>query len=620
MTRRSLLSYLALMWLAIVLMLAWLLKQSHDTAIERAQDHAENLVQALQTQVTATMRRAQSDLRLIADKLPAAALDQRAVARSRATIEGMLHGYLRDFPELGSYNVWDANGLLLYSTATPVSNQTSPSIASRTAFRQLLDDPSRQYAYSEAVRGAVSGRLTFGLFMAVRDAKGRLQAILTAAIWLDRLAEDLDKLQLPEGSVIFARNSLDHRMIFRKPLIEAELNRPVSNPIQRRIDSGESAGRDRFQARTDGQYRIYAFRRLEPYPFYIAVGLAEDGALAEWRRNASIVAAGAALMTLALVFLLWQALRAGRERDRVRQQAERAHRLLQEAIDSISAGLVIYDPEDRFVICNRAHRLLFSSMQSFIAPGRTFEELVREGLRRGLFAQAKGREEEWLAVRMQQHRLSDGVPYEVEMAGGRWLQVSEHRTPLGYTVGSRIDITERKLLETELRGLASTDALTGLANRRQFMQRLEDEIERVRRQTTREACVLMLDLDHFKRVNDQYGHAAGDSLLRHFANLLRQELRSTDTAGRMGGEEFALILPGSSPEAARAFAQRICDRLAGQPLLLGQQSVSATVSIGIAAIGREDLSADTVLSRADRALYKAKDGGRNQVQVAGESA
>jgi diguanylate cyclase (GGDEF)-like protein len=620
MSRRSLLSYLALMWLAIVLMLSWQLKQSHDTAIERSQDHAENLVQALQTQVTATMRRAQSDLRLISQNMPAAAFDQRAVARSRATVEGMLQSYLQDFPELGSYNIWDANGLLLYSTSTPVSKQTLPSVASRAAFQQLRDDPSLQYTYSEAVRGAVSGRLTFGLYMALRDAQGRLQAVLTAAIWLDRLSEDLDKLQLPERSVIFARSSTDHRMIFRKPLIEAELNRPVSNPLQRRIDAGESAGRDRFLARTDGQQRLYAFRRLDPYPFYIVVGLAEEGALAEWRRNAFIVAAGVGLMTLALVFMLWQALRAGRERERIRQQAARAHLLLQEAIDSISAGLVIYDAADRFVICNRAHRRLFSAMDSLIVPGRTFEELTREGLRLGLFPQADGREDEWLALRLQQHRLSDGVPYEVEMAGGRWLQVSEHRTPLGYTVGSRIDITERKQLETELRGLASTDALTGLANRRQFMQRLEDELERVRRQTTREACVLMLDLDHFKRVNDQFGHAAGDSLLRHFANLLRHELRSTDTAGRMGGEEFALILPGSSTDAARAFAQRICDKLASQSLQLGQQSVSATVSIGIASIGREDLSADTVLSRADRALYQAKDAGRNRVQLAGEPA
>ncbi|MCA3238939.1 MAG: diguanylate cyclase [Curvibacter sp.] len=616
MNRRSLLSSLALMWLAILLMLAWLLKQSYDAAIERSLDHAEDLVQALQTQVSAAMRRAQSDLRQISQSVPSSALNQRAVASSRKPVEALLRGYLKEFPELGSYNIWDANGVLLYSTSTPVGSQVAPSIASRAAFQQLRDDPSLQYAHTEAIRGAVSGRLTNSLFMALRDAQGRLLAVFSAAIWLDRLADELDKLQLPERSEIFLRNSVDHRLIFRKPLIEAELNRPVNNPIQRRIDAGESRGRDRFQASSDVEWRIYAFRRLESHPFYIALGLAEEDALSEWRRNALIVAVGAGLTTLALAFTLWQSLRAGRERERVREEALQAHRLLQEAIDSISAGMVIYDAQDRFVTCNRAHRRLFSSMESSLVPGTTFEEIIREGLRLGLFPQAEGRQEEWLAVRLQEHRLCDGLSHEVEIADGRWLQVSEHRTPLGYIVGSRIDITERKLLETELRGLASTDALTGLANRRQFMQRLEDELERVRRQTTREACVLMLDLDHFKRVNDQYGHAAGDSLLRYFANLLRHELRITDTAGRVGGEEFALILPGSSTDAAYAVAQRICDKLASQPLVLGKQSVSATVSIGLAAIGREDLSADAVLSRADRALYQAKEAGRNRVQLA----
>lgn len=187
-------------------------------------------------------------------------------------------------------------------------------------------------------------------------------------------------------------------------------------------------------------------------------------------------------------------------------------------------------------------------------------------------------------------------------------------------MGTRIDITERKRLEAELRELASTDALTGLPNRRQFMLQLEGEVERVRRGSTREASVLMLDLDHFKRVNDQHGHAVGDSLLRHFARLLREELRATDTAGRMGGEEFAVILPGSNLAAAQTFAQRLCDRLAAEPLAVGPTRVEATVSIGIAAIAASDATPDAVLLRADEALYRAKTEGRNRVQLAGAPA
>jgi len=108
--------------------------------------------------------------------------------------------------------------------------------------------------------------------------------------------------------------------------------------------------------------------------------------------------------------------------------------------------------------------------------------------------------------------------------------------------------------------------------------------------------------------------------LRHFANLLRRELRATDTAGRMGGEEFAVILPGSSLQAALGFAERVCGKLAEHPLSFGRHEISITVSIGVTSILDDDLSADAVLSRADGALYQAKDGGRNRVELADHPA
>lgn len=351
------------------------------------------------------------------------------------------------------------------------------------------------------------------------------------------------------------------------------------------------------------------------------VGLAERGALVAWRKNAVVVASVMVLMGLALGLALWHLGRIERQREAARREAQEAHALLQEAIDSISAGIVIYDPQDRLVTSNQAQRDLFRKVDGlFSTPGRTFEDLTQEGLRHGLFPEAGDAPASWLADRLRQHRAADGRPHELVLGDGRWLQFSEHRTPQGYTVGTRIDITERKRLEAELRELASTDALTGLPNRRQFMLQLEGEVERVRRGSTREASVLMLDLDHFKRVNDQHGHAVGDSLLRHFALLLREELRATDTAGRMGGEEFAVILPGSNLAAAQTFAQRLCDRLAAEPLAVGPTRVEATVSIGIAAIAASDATPDAVLLRADEALYRAKTEGRNRVQLAGAPA
>jgi len=181
------------------------------------------------------------------------------------------------------------------------------------------------------------------------------------------------------------------------------------------------------------------------------------------------------------------------------------------------------------------------------------------------------------------------------------------------------DISERKRVEAELQEMATTDSLTGLANRRNFITRLADELARMQRLDNLHAAVLMLDLDHFKRINDTHGHATGDAMLRHFAALMGDELRKIDTAGRVGGEEFAIILPGADLEEAKIFAERLRQRVEATPLMLDDHVVSVTVSIGIAPMEVSDASADTVLIRADEALYRAKESGRNRVEVAAKA-
>lgn len=190
--------------------------------------------------------------------------------------------------------------------------------------------------------------------------------------------------------------------------------------------------------------------------------------------------------------------------------------------------------------------------------------------------------------------------------------------PNGEFLGRRVsnrDITERKRLEAELRELAITDALTGLSNRRHFLVRLEEELARIKRLDTLHTAVLMLDLDWFKRVNDEYGHMTGDLMLQHFSRLMREELRKIDTGGRVGGEEFAIVLAGADLAAARVFAERLRQKIAGTPLLQNGREIQVTVSIGISDLNAMDATADAVLMRADQALYSAKNNGRNRVEV-----
>ncbi|MEQ9092546.1 MAG: diguanylate cyclase [Miltoncostaeaceae bacterium] len=161
---------------------------------------------------------------------------------------------------------------------------------------------------------------------------------------------------------------------------------------------------------------------------------------------------------------------------------------------------------------------------------------------------------------------------------------------------------------SELSRQAITDPLTGLTNRRGFSERLDDEVRRS--QLVRSPLALvMLDVDHFKAVNDLHGHAVGDAVLRELSDRLDGLRREGDLAARIGGEEFALILPATDGAGARAIAERLRGAMAGEPFPVAGP---CTVSLGVAACGRGD-DADSLMSRADSALYRAKESGRDRV-------
>ncbi len=171
-----------------------------------------------------------------------------------------------------------------------------------------------------------------------------------------------------------------------------------------------------------------------------------------------------------------------------------------------------------------------------------------------------------------------------------------------------------------LREMAIRDGLTRCYNNKYFKQRLEQEIQRAQRYQT-ELTVGMLDLDHFKRVNDSYGHPAGDAVLAQVASILTASVRSTDVVARYGGEEFGFLLVEAAVPESTLITDRLRERIARHrfelPALHGEPlSVNATVSIGIAPLRADDTLA-TLLGRADEALYEAKANGRNQVCVAG---
>ncbi|MCU7929897.1 MAG: sensor domain-containing diguanylate cyclase [Candidatus Thiodiazotropha sp. (ex Codakia rugifera)] len=176
---------------------------------------------------------------------------------------------------------------------------------------------------------------------------------------------------------------------------------------------------------------------------------------------------------------------------------------------------------------------------------------------------------------------------------------------------------QKKLAFRQLQQYATTDGLTGLANRRELDKLSTREFKRAQR-FSRQLSVMMLDLDHFKRVNDTYDHTVGDKVLKHIAGICGSAIRGQDLLARYGGEEFTILLPETDIEGAAQLGQRICDNVAITPCQVGQIEIAITVSIGASEMEVGDEDFQDVLLRADKALYEAKKRGRNQVVVSRE--
>ncbi len=167
----------------------------------------------------------------------------------------------------------------------------------------------------------------------------------------------------------------------------------------------------------------------------------------------------------------------------------------------------------------------------------------------------------------------------------------------------------------ELKRFAMTDPLTGLSNRRAFMEAAERSLARVQDDPERNLSLAIFDIDHFKRINDRFGHPSGDAVIKDVGRRAEAALRQRDLVGRIGGEEFGVVLPGADLETARAVCERLREAIAGKPVVHGDAIVAFTASIGVAEYQDGD-DLDHLMARADAALYEAKTGGRNRVCLA----
>jgi diguanylate cyclase (GGDEF)-like protein/PAS domain S-box-containing protein len=268
-----------------------------------------------------------------------------------------------------------------------------------------------------------------------------------------------------------------------------------------------------------------------------------------------------------------------------------------EVFQGLADGVVVLDRQARLIDLNpAAQRILGLDRDAVGAPA---SRLLRDQAR--LLERRDGRSEERSEVVVPGE---DGLrTYELAVS-----RLADRKgRELGWLLVWR-DVTRRKHLEMELKRLATTDPLTGLWNRRSLLEQGSAELARARRQG-RELSVLMLDLDHFKRINDTLGHRAGDLMLQKLGAAWQEGLRAGDIFGRMGGEEFAVVLSDSGPDEAAAAARRLRRAAAGVEV----EGCRVTASAGVASLRPSDASLEDLLHRADQALYRAKAAGRDRV-------
>lgn len=402
----------------------------------------------------------------------------------------------------------------------------------------------------------------------------------------------------------------------------------------------------------DGRPALKAFRQVWSADWVVGVFLPLSQAQAPIQRYASELRwVGLATVTLMLPLLWWllglglaplhrlerQIERIGRG-DAKRLKLHTSMRELQQVADAFNR----LEVQRRDALASRAAREAFlqavlasSPVGMFLADMTGRVNYVNPALKTiAGFDLAASRTSEWVRRVHPEDRPAFIEHWRATLASGDdhrqqyrflrgdeqlWLEAQVSRVELSDTalgfVGMIQDITERHERETRQRWEAEHDPLTGCLNRRGFENRLEEACALHRRESDKVLSLIMMDLDHFKPVNDTAGHAAGDELLRLIGQLLQEAVRQQDAVARLGGDEFALLLPACSLPRAREIAERIRQGIETLDFEAEGHAFRVTASIGVSSLSDDDRDGGPLVKRADRASYRAKHQGRNQVVV-----
>jgi diguanylate cyclase (GGDEF)-like protein/PAS domain S-box-containing protein len=569
--------------------------------LAEARKETTNLAQSLGQQAEDTMRTA--DLTLIgsAQRLDIDGTGPNTLEKLRQIIMARLAA----FPALASFVVADADGKCLIIDLPKIPDNCSLAGAADYEYHRTHADQGPHLSPPERAIG--SDTWVIPLSRRFNRPDGNFAGIVVTGISIPYFTHYYDTFDIGRnGSISLAL--ADGTLLVRRPNVDLDVPR---NLINRAIFHGprsdSSIAISEIKSSIDGVVRLTSFRQMEAYPLLIAAGASMDDILASWRATLwSSLGLTAGLVAL-VGFMAARLAAQIRERDAIEKIRVADLERFRFVFDAVSNGILVADAKTgTFTDVNAAGCAMF---------GFSRDELVGSNVDKissGVPPYTRSGAIELLAK--DPSEAAHTFEWHCKAKDGHllWAEISLRRVELAqHSVDLAVvhDITERKQRHDDVTRQANVDTLTNLPNRRAFDDVFQQEIARSRRYD-RPLCVAIGDIDHFKVINDTFGHPIGDAVLRNLAEFMRISLRTTDYVARWGGEEFTILLPETRLDVAERLLNRLRTDIASHAI--PEIGRTVTLSFGVTACTKFD-DADELLERADRALYTAKQIGRNNV-------
>ncbi len=541
----------------------------------------------------------------------------------------------RSLPQANAFSIVDAAGELVnFSRRWPIP-PIDLSDRDYYGYFRAHDDPA--VFVSNPVRNRGDGTWTVYVVRRIDGPQGAFLGLVLGAIDLGYFRDFYRALTSGEGTTValLERNG-DLLASFPMEIPTGQRLPPHASAWDAIVASGHPGIFEVPGVLAAGE-RVVSVHPLRDYPLVVNVSVSKWDSLASWRRQAVLAIIGTACAALCIALLLQalmmklrrleQSERSLAERNagleaaqrRMEEQAEALRisqadlaeksAVLTTTLDHMNQGIVMVDADGTFALCNARALQMLDLPPALMAGRPSYDAVVAYQLAAGEFMDTQ-------VVERVRHAQINGIPllYERTRPNGQILEVQSLPLPGGGTVRTYTDVTERRRSEERIRHLAQHDPLTNLANRALFKDRLEEGIAHANA-TGQGLALLYLDLDRFKVINDSRGHAAGDDLLVQVAGRLLTVAQGCQTVSRMGGDEFAVIVPeGGAASTPCALAHKIVE-LIQAPFAIDGVPCRINVSIGIAQYPDHARGADDLLRNADIALYEAKAEGTGRYRV-----